>query len=509
MKKSSTGFFILVILTMMASLMISIPKASINQRPTIKIGTLGPMAIIPGIDMNYGVDLAVDEINDGEGVVIESTAYDFEVIKETTSGIMGFPDATTALFSLTKLQDEDNVVAIIGGFRGTVVVNIQYQLDRPFLIAGSLAPLISEYSWRVGFTNRTQLTTSLVDLYAYGLSNQELKNVTIVREDAVWTLAMSKSIKGYLNTDLPASKGTTIINFTDDIVIAESATYDMVNSSLTPLKTEYQGLNVNALMTIISGPIGRYVTKVWGALNLSQVLAGINIEAQSGTYLEDTEGAAAGEVELEFCPPDINQTSKTGGFRQAYYVKTGKTPSAAAVASYDAVYVLKDAIERAGSTEAETLQTALVGTDHEGAAYKIKFTSEPGSQKGVDGSGNPILIPGAPEDITVHDLYTTATVGVNGQPYMQGYYVRWQENGTRKTIWGHEPRLPETSTSETSTSETSTTGTSTAGTSTKETSTVEASTQGSPGFESLIGLFVLGNLALIVNRQKRKKFKKY
>ena len=484
--------------------MISIPKASINQRPTIKIGTLGPMAITPGIDMNYGVDLAVDEINDREGVVIESTAYDFEVIKETTSGTMGFPDVTTAMSSLTKLLNEDQVVAIIGGFRGAVVVNIQFQLDRPFLIVGSLAPLISEYSWRVGFTNRTQLTTSLVDLYAYGLSNQELRNVTIVREAAAWTLAMSKSTKDYLNADLPASKGTTVINFTDDIVISESATYDGVTSSLTPLKTEYQGLNVNAIMTIISGPLGYYVTRVWGALNITQILAGINIEAQSGTYFEHTEGEAAGEVELEFCPPDINQTSKTGDFRQAYYEKTGKIPSSSTVASYDAVYVLKDAIERAGSTEAEALQTALVGTDYEGAAYKIKFTSEPGSQKGVDGSGNPILIPGAPEDITVHDLYTTATIGVNGQPYVQGYYVQWQENGTRKTIWGHEPRLPEIGTSETST-----TGTRTTGTSTEGTGTAETSTQGSPGFESLIGLFVLGNLVLIVNRQKRKKFKKY
>ncbi|MHA2224338.1 MAG: ABC transporter substrate-binding protein [Candidatus Hodarchaeales archaeon] len=441
-KKGRAGILIIVIFMMIVSLTLSNPKASIKQGSAIKIGALGPFAITPGNDMKKGTELAVEEINDAGGVMVNGIAHNIELISETTSGTLGLPDVQTAMTSFNKLIYQDEVVAIIGAYRTEVAISLMFQLDRPFLGVGTTAPIISPFFWRVGFTNRSQLITSLVDLYAYGLSDQEVRNVTIVREDTAMTSAMSNSIKDYFNSYLPMYKGTTVINFTDDIAIGVSASYDNVISSLTPLLSEYQGLKVNALMTIITSPVGKYVTQAWAALNMSQILAGINIEAQSSTYFEETEGAAAGEIQLEFCPPDINQTSKTGDFKQAYYVKNNETPSFLASASYDAVYIIKDAIERADSTAAEALQAALTEIDYEGAAYKIRFTSELGSQKGLDSEGNPIQIPGAPENITVHDLHTIATIGVNSQPYMQGYYVQWQENGTRKTIWGHEPRPP-------------------------------------------------------------------
>ena len=492
-KKCNVGILIIVIFMMIVSLTLSNPKASIKQGSAIKIGALGPFAITPGNDMKKGTELAVEEINDAGGIMVDGITHNIELISETTSGMIGVPDVTTAMVSLNKLIYQDEVVAIIGtpmmGHTG-VAINLMFQLDRPFLGVGTTAPIISPYFWRVGFTNRSQLITSLVDLYAYGLSDQEIRNVTIVREDTAMTSAMSNSIKDYLKSQLPMYKGTTVINFTDDIAFGVGASYNNVISALTLLISEYQGLKVNALMTIITGPVGIYVTQAWEALNMNQILAGINIEAQSSTYFEKTEGAAAGEIQLEFRPPDINQTSKTGDFKQAYYVKYNETPSSSASASYDAVYVIKDAIEKADSTSAEALQAALTEIDYEGAAYKIRFTSEPGSQKGLDSEGNLIQIPGAPENITVHDLHTIATIGVNGQPYMQGYYVQWQENGTRKTIWGHEPRPQETTTTETTTT---------------EISTSETSKQVSPGFEFLIVMFVLGNLFLIFKRQKRKK----
>lgn len=487
---------------MIISLTLSNPKASIKQGSAIKIGLLGPFAITPGNDMKKGTELAVEEINDAGGVMVDGITHNIELISETTSGgtFFGWPDVTTAMASYNKLCSQDEVVAIIGAYRTEVAINVMFQLDRPFLGVGTTAAIISPYFWRVGFTNRSQLITSLVDLYAYGLSDQEVRNVTIARDDTVMTLAMSNSIKDYLKSYLPMYKGTTAINFTDDITFGVGASYNNVLSALTPLISEYQGLKVNALMTIITSPVGISITKVWKELNMNQILAGINIEAQSSTYFEDTGGAAAGEIQLEFCPPDINQTSKTGEFKEAYDEKNNETPSSAAAAGYDAVYVIKDAIERADSTAAEALQAALTELDYEGAAYKIRFTNEPGSQKGLDSEGNPIPILGAPDNITVHDLHTKETIGVNGQPYMQGYYVLWQENGTRKTIWGHEPKPQETTTTETTTTETTTTGISSS-----ETSTSETSTQFSSGFELLIVMFVLGNLVLIINRQKRKK----
>ncbi|MHA1968216.1 MAG: ABC transporter substrate-binding protein, partial [Candidatus Hodarchaeales archaeon] len=133
----------------------------------IKIGGIGPLAITPGKDMEKGLKLAVKEINEGDGVTVGATTYDFDLIIETTSSpSTGLPEPATGLASLTKLLDQDDVAALIGGFRTEVVMGLQGQLDRPMLGVGSTAPLITPYLWRLGPSNGTQLTRALVDFYA-------------------------------------------------------------------------------------------------------------------------------------------------------------------------------------------------------------------------------------------------------------------------------------------------------------------------------------------------------
>ena len=78
------------------------------------------------------------------------------------------------------------------------------------------------------------------------------------------------------------------------------------------------GDDVQAIMTIFSGPAGKHITSAWASLNLTQYLAGINVEAQSSTHFAETEGAAYGEIAIETLPPDVESTTKTAAFRTAY-----------------------------------------------------------------------------------------------------------------------------------------------------------------------------------------------
>jgi branched-chain amino acid transport system substrate-binding protein len=451
MRMKKPFLLLVVILILVSSFAINTGTSSTQQNDVIKIGAIGPLAITPGKDMEDGAKLAVKEINEGGGVDVGGTAHDFELYIETTSGTTGIPEASVASDSMVQLLDQDEVVALIGGFRTEVVVAaIQPQLDRPFLGVGSTAPLITPYFWRVGPSNGSELSRALIDFYGFGLSAKGVKNITIVREQAAWSLAMSGGIKYYLNYYLPTVASLTpMINFTDDIVIAQDATLDSVTTTLAALSEDtYDGLQVNAIMTIFSGPAGRHISQAWHTNDLSQMLAGINVESQSSTFFDETEGACYGEIELETCPPDINQTTKTGPFRDAYFAEYGELPTYTAFASYDAIYVLKDAIERADSTDAADLQAALATTDYLGAAYRIKFTSEdnvfhhplfgyPYGQVGYyDNGSRYVLVPGA-EDVIVHDLYTPSTVGVRGQPYIQGYFAQWQQGGVKRTVWGN------------------------------------------------------------------------
>ncbi|MFW9916759.1 MAG: ABC transporter substrate-binding protein, partial [Candidatus Thorarchaeota archaeon] len=425
-------FFVIIILSMLLNS--QTPLLIINARKaSIKIGVLGPLEISVGKDMEAGAKLAVKEINAAGGVTVGGLAYDLELLVETTSDpATGLPNDTVGVTSVKKLQEQDDVSAMLGLFRKEVALAVMAELDRPFLGVAASAPIITPYFWRVGPSNGTQLARSLLDFYNYGLGQQQgVRNVTIVRQDAGWALAMSSAMKMYLGGGLLGID----FDFTDDIVLAEDASFEAVNGSLAPLENEYQGLNVNALMPIFAGAAGKHITEAWASLNLAQYLAGINVGAQSDSYFEETEGSAYGEIELESTPPDINSTTKTHLFRAGYWIEYGEKPSLTAFTSYDAVYVIKDALERADSTNAADLQAVLATTDFEGAAYTIRFTSELGSQNDTAADGSKVPVPGAPTGITVHDAYSEFTVYKIDETYIRGYYVQWQQGGVKKTVW--------------------------------------------------------------------------
>ena len=436
------GFSVLIAF-LLISIVLAVPGSGNNneQENTIKIGFLGPLLLNSGKETLAAAEMAVEEINGKGGVIVGVTTYDLELIAETTSDpVTGLPEASVATTNLAMLQDEEEVTAIIGGVRTEVVVAIQAGLDRPMLGTGSTAPIITPYFWRVSPTNQSRQWAALIDLYAFGIApTYGVQNVTIIREDRNWAISMRNTIEYYCHVALPYAYGTPQIDFTADIVLPQNANYEAVSSALAPLKET----DTQALMTIFSGPAGKYIPKAWALLNLSQLLAGINIQSQDPGFFAETEGACYGEIELEFIAPDMEMTSKTRDFRNAYLARTGKLPTYNSFGGYDSIYVLKNALEAANSLDVPELQSALEITDLIGAAYRIRFTCEPGSQMVANSTGQLVPIPGTPTDIIVHDLYTPTTVGVRGYPYSNPVFTQWQRNGEKKTIWGGVETLAE------------------------------------------------------------------
>ena len=64
-----------------------------------------------------------------------------------------------------------------------------------------------------------------------------------------------------------------------------------------------------------------------------------------------------------------------GEFLNKFEKKYGKLPEAAAVncSAYDAVFILAEAIERAGSLDPDKLVTALEATDYRGVGGRLRF----------------------------------------------------------------------------------------------------------------------------------------
>lgn len=436
MKKN---FNILIVsLLVLSTLLVFTPQVASAVNPVIKIGALGPLGIPVGVEMDNGAKLAVKEINAAGGITITSGTYDFELFTETTSGIDGLPNPTVAATNLQKLIISDGVSAILGGFRTAVVLGaIQPTINTtltPFLGVGSTTAIITEYYYRVGPQNATTLARNLIALYGLYLRSNSVKNVSkvvVVREDSALTSAFSASVAGALTAVFGMSVDVTMI-----APIPESASSSDVASALNPLLS---ATDVDAILTLFSGPVGKVVTEQWSALGLNDkmYLAGINDAAQDSEYFVNTGGAAAGEIIMENVPPGENPTPTAQAFRDAYQTEYNEAPTYTSFAAYDAVYIIKDAIVRADGFTSADIHSMLPSTDYNGVAARYKFTSE--------STAGQVASPAIPEAFMIynhsiaHDLFTPSTIGVSGFPYSQLYSTQWNENGTKEAIWASTP----------------------------------------------------------------------
>ncbi|MHA2251531.1 MAG: ABC transporter substrate-binding protein [Candidatus Kariarchaeaceae archaeon] len=434
---------VLLVVALAASMSFTaIPTTVAVTRPTIKIGGLGPLAITPGRDMKKGMELAIKEINEGDGVNVDGVAHDFEAKIMTTSGADGLPDVPTASAGWSYLVNQEQVVAGIGGFRTEVVLGgIQSLLDYPgrtggtgfqvpFLGVGSTTGIYSPYYWRVGPGNGSFLLGNLIGFYLDLLSNYGIMNVTIAREEAAWTAAYP----GVLSFALGAYSGGKIKLFTDLIpAIPQDASGSDINTLLD--KVDQNG-TMQAILHVFSAPVGKTFTEQWAAkgLNKKLMLAGINVEAQRVDHYENTQGAAAGEIALENAPPGIFPTVNTSKFVDAFKAEyNGEIPTYTSYSSYDSVYIIRNAIQRAKAFDALSIQAELVNTDMIGTSARMKFTTEPVNPQ-VNGTV-PITGYSDLEGYDVHDLYTTSSPFVAGDPYPQVYYAQWLENGTKLGVY--------------------------------------------------------------------------
>lgn len=137
------------------------------------------------------------------------------------------------------------------------------------------------------------------------------------------------------------------------------------------------------------------------------MMAGMSVQAQAGGFWKATDGATNGVITVDLGASKSARTPKTRHFADAYVERFGEKPAFDAYTTYDAVYELKNAIEKAGSTDGSAIADALAKTDYEGTIGRIAFY----------GAGSP----------HPHTLRF-------GPDYVTGVAVQWQ-NGSAQVIW--------------------------------------------------------------------------
>ena len=331
----------------------------------IKIGVIGEESSVAGASLTKSAALAADDINAHGGVngrKVEVITYD------------DHSSSADAVRAFQRAVSQDKVVAVIGSYISEVVLAIEpwsARLHMPFITPGAASNEITrhvhddydhfKYTFH-GYLTSANLAQSICD-YTHDLLVEPLhmKTTVVMSEDAAWTKPLDER---YLEC-LPKAgfKVLDHIRFNPD------------TADFTPIFHQIEDSHPDVIITGISH-VGVQPTVQWHDQQVPIPMAGQSSQATTSTFWKDTNGAAEGVVTTTAAAPGVANSPLTIPFTDAYVKKYGATPAYDGYTAYDMVYIITEAIQRAGgSTDPDKLVTALEATDHVGTFGREQFYS--------------------------------------------------------------------------------------------------------------------------------------
>jgi branched-chain amino acid transport system substrate-binding protein len=368
----------------------------------IKIGVIAEVQSIAGAATPGGAQIAADEINAKGGILgrkIEIVTYDNK--SSSADSVRAFQRAVS----------EDKVSAVIASYISEVVLALEpwaARLKMPLITPGAASNEITKaihsdyeknkytfHGWLTSTAQAQAVCDAAKDLLVDSL---KLKNVAIMSEDAAWTKPLDVSYEACF-----AKIGMNVV---DHVRFSPDTT------DFTPIFNNIEGKKPDAIVTGISH-VGVQPTVQWKNQQVPIAMFGISAQALSPTFWNDTNGAAEGVPSLAFATPDVAVTSKTKPFAQAFKAKFGIPPAYTGYSAYDDVYIITDAIKRAGSTDPDKMVAEMEKTKYEGTIGNIEFYGK--------------------DDEFTHGIKA-------GPGYVVGLVFQWQ-NGKQVTVW--PPKIAE------------------------------------------------------------------
>jgi branched-chain amino acid transport system substrate-binding protein len=343
------------------------------QAQSIKIAILGPMAFVQGENHWAGAEMARDEINKAGGINVGGKRRQIELIRADTNEIQSVPDATNAI---ERVITRDKADFLIGGFRSEAVLAMQevaMDYKKIFLGAGAAHSKLGlnveqnyeryKYWFRVTPVKDLDLvrwTFAVLGNVAEQIRKQLDKpspKVAILAEKAVWV----EAIVAAAQKNLPAMK-MEVVGIWQPSAVATDVTAEL---------SAIERAGADIVFTLLSGPVGISAGRQMGERNMKAIAFGINVEAQKEEFWQATAGKGNYVSTLDSLS-EVELTPKTLSFVKAFKARFKKAPTYNA-GTYDAIHLLKEAIEQAASTDASKLVPVLEKTSYTGITGLIEF----------------------------------------------------------------------------------------------------------------------------------------
>jgi branched-chain amino acid transport system substrate-binding protein len=403
-----------------------------ESSPTIKIGVLAPLIFnFPiGQATVRGAFLAQDEIN-AQGGILGRTITVEGLIRDTQF------DPRIAPQRFEELATQQKVLAIVGGFLDETTLPVMSVLPRvrtPFLNTGTATPetttMVKEDYANFKFYFRLMLDTDVLTEDTVGMAEGVLakelgiSKAAVIAEDG----GFGRDFQSFLEQKLPEV----------GIEVPEGASFRFPqtgNFDFSGVLSQAQQAGAEAFLVAIIRNNGFAFVRQWFDLGPRLPVAGINVSGQAFEYFNDTQGKVISHTYADAATGATAVTERTLPFFNAYvqrFTTPPVQPLFTSYTTYDALFVLKQAIERIGgpppdpadaaaySGYREQLVEAIEQTDWIGTVGRIRF----------QGKDDP-----RPHDPITRDPKTNEVMIV---PKWVQWQVDEEGNPDRKVVWPPE-----------------------------------------------------------------------
>jgi branched-chain amino acid transport system substrate-binding protein len=352
------------------------PVSALAETP-INIGCPLSTAFVYGWDAERGIRLAVEEINAAGGVSVGGVKRPFAVEVIDTRDLEPGVPVSDALLAVEKLILEKKADFLLGGpVRSEAALAAMPLLSKykkiSILSTGALSPKYTalveqeydkyKYCFRIHGEAKwlvKEILTCLMEIK----DRFKLDKLFIMVQDVAHARAA-----GQILEKLASEKGWNVTG----TEIYPTGTGDFSMGLIKASKSQSQVLSIWMDM-----PESSILLKQWYDMKLPALPFGSTLAAaEQPGFWEATKGKG------EYCLANVvnagnapsNATPWTMKFYNAYTKRWNIEPEGlGSSSSYMAVYVLKDAIERAGTLDSDKVVEALEKTDMMGVYGRIRF----------------------------------------------------------------------------------------------------------------------------------------
>jgi len=367
----------LLIVALAAAMAVCMTAGVALAAKEIVIGVPTSLGFLEGKESLNAVNLAVEEINAAGGVKVGGEAMPFKVttidIRDAAPGV----PVPEALLGLEKLILEQKPHALmVGPFRSEALMagmDLIAKHKVPLLGTIAMTPktegkIAKEPKYKYIFRtclNAKYFVGYLVGTMAFLNKEFGFKKVFIMNQDVAWARITAKIVSGILAKKMKM-----------EVLGVESFPTGASDFSPALLKAKMKGANI--ILPIFDMPQSGTLVKQWRAMKVPAIMAGFISPAAGPAAWKTFDQKIGGMINCVFEIGNMPAAKyePAAKFYAAYEKKYGKPIEAGhgPAPSYASVYLLKDAIEAAGSLDADKVTDALAKIDTAGAMGKIKFT---------------------------------------------------------------------------------------------------------------------------------------